>query len=581
MFIQLYKNKIYKRGKKQEVKQRPSFLEKITLQTRLTFLFLTLLILSLSVVGSVCYVQSRENTMKIIENRLIREVNVADEVAANLIYAYIGDEPGFIKRFEKRVIPNQAAELIQDGLDPDFYLIKSQQVYPFPISSNSNINFTETLVEDILRKDNGILHAKIDGIHYTLAFKQVQELKGTFVLLVPTNDYLGPIKVLGQFIIITIVISSIIAFIFTMLMLRTITRPLTALRNVMREVRSGDMTQEIKISTTIPEIASLIKSFNQMMVKMKEMIAEINVTTKQLSSTSLDLKTSTITVLESNNSLVEAISVVKIGAEQTAVSSEDSIDTFQEMKYQIENIFSNMDEVITSATGMNNSAQKGELHVKEVIHSTKKFGEEFQEMTGTINLVKEYSLSIADVVSLIKNIAEQTKLLSLNATIEAARAGDAGRGFAVVASEVRKLAEQSAHATEEITQTIGRMEQIVLKASNDFFHMHGNFKSNLSVIGESQTAFSHLTDEIEVVNKKIGEMKELLGELSISLPQMEASAESYVSVSQETLANSEEILVISGEQNEQMKNTHEVSLKLNELSNSLSQMTAQFKVNNY
>ncbi len=565
--------------KRKLVRLKTLLIEKTNLLTRLMLLFLPLLISSLSIVGYVSYSQSKENTMKIIENRLMREVNVADEIAANLMYAYVGDEQGFKKRFEKGVIPNQAAELIQNGLNPEFFVIKSQEVAPLPISANANIVFSEQLITDILQKDNGVLHQMINGIDYTLAFKQVQELKGTLVLLVPTNDYLGPLEMLRKFIIITIFVSSIISILLTMYLLKKyIIKPLTTLRNVMREVRAGDMTKKIKIETSVPEIASLIKSFNLMMEHMKQMISEINVTTKQLSQTGSNLKDTTNHALDHNKTLVQAISIVKNGAEQTAYSSEESIYTFQDMKKQIEVVLDNMQHISLSATDMNRSALTGEKSVQEMIGTINHFETEFNTMTKTIHSVKDHSVSIAKVVDLIKSIAEQTKLLALNATIEAARAGETGKGFAVVAGEVRKLAEQSSSATEEITNTIRRMEDISSKASNEFTNMLGNFQAHLTVASKSKTSFNHLMKEIEVVNEKINGMKNRLEELNISLPKMETAAESFVSVSQETLANSEQMLAASDEQNEQMRNTHEVSLKLNELANSLAQISKKFKV---
>lgn len=553
---------------------------KITMQARLMILFLTLLIGSLSIIGYVSYSQSKEKTVQIIENRLMREVNVADEVAANLMYAYIGDEAGFLKRFERRVIPNQAAELIQDGLDPDFFVIKSGEVYPMPISANSNIMFSEQLIQEIVQKDNGILHRTLNGIDYTLAFKQVQELKGTLVLFVPTNDYLGSIQNLGRFILIAIFLSSIISILFTIVMVRSITKPLTILRDVMRQVRTGDMTKNINVRTTVPEIISLMKSFNLMLDQMKKMISEINGTTKQLSKTGYDLKTSTDHGIEFNNHVIEAISLVKQGAEQTATTSETSIHTFQEMKAQIEVVLENMEHVSTSTLDMNCSAKKGDKSVQEMIHTTNNFATQFHGMTETITSVKEHSISIATVVDLIKSIAEQTKLLALNATIEAARAGESGRGFAVVAGEVRKLAEQSSLATEEITRTIERMEEVSTKASNEFTMMVSKFQGHLSVAKESQLSFNELMTEISIVSEKIAAMKEQLKDLSISLPKMETISETFVSVSQETLANSEEMLAASEEQHKQMKNTHEVSLQLNKLANSLSEMTSHFKIDN-
>ncbi|MGX6600988.1 methyl-accepting chemotaxis protein [Micromonosporaceae bacterium Da 78-11] len=77
-----------------------------------------------------------------------------------------------------------------------------------------------------------------------------------------------------------------------------------------------------------------------------------------------------------------------------------------------------------------------------------------QATAETMNKLGDSSAEIGNVVKTITSIAEQTNLLALNATIEAARAGEAGKGFAVVATEVKDLAQETAHATEDISRRV-------------------------------------------------------------------------------------------------------------------------------
>lgn len=561
-----------------EIENKQSFLLKFSLKTRLIIMVLSLLLSSSSLIGLTSYSKSKETTMEIIEDRLYREVNTTSDIIQNLAFAYVGDQEEFINRVNGVVMPSQSTALIQDGLPATFFLVTKEGAKPMAINKAPEMKLTNKLADEIVAMDHGVLYKKIEGKEYTLTFKEIQELKGIYLIIVPTEKYMEPVNQLAMFIFIVCIVSIILMTIVLFLLVRSLTKPLSILRDAMRRIRDGDLSQEVTLSTTIPEIKSLNKSFNQMMKHMRAMILHINSTTSELFTTGVKLKKASGNVMVQNNQLVEAIKVVRTGAEETATSSDENVETFQNVKRDITKLLQNIDIVYESATDMNTSSINGEARISEMILSMNEIDHEFHKLTTTINGVKDNSMIIKNIVGIIQALAEQTKFLALNATIEAAHAGEAGKGFAVVANEVRKLAEQSSKATEDITSTVRMMEEISDQAANESNAMQIKVKSHLLVAGESKDAFDLLMDGISKLNDELTGMKDYLHVINRSLPKMERSSENIVFISQETLASAEEMLASSEGQIEQINQNHEMGLILTELSKSLSESTKSYRL---
>ncbi|WP_438824557.1 methyl-accepting chemotaxis protein [Bacillus sp. JJ1521] len=553
------------------------FLQRVNLSTRLFILFVSLLVISVVAVGTTSYIKAKEMTIETIEHRLVREAELMGYIAESLKFVYVGQDDYFMQQVDGNVRMQQK-KLEGDGIQAEFFYIQKSEVVPFKVSKDAIPAISEKTITDLVERKNGVIHERINGVDYTISFLNIKEIGGIYGILIPMKSYTGPIDQMAYFTLLVIAVSIIVMTIVIILLVRTIVKPLSALRNTMKEVREGNLKHSVDIRTTIPEITSLHKSYNAMIDQMRSMLNELKTSTKELETTGDELNVSSRDALDSSHQLISAIDTVRQGAEHTASSSEESVHGFKTMSNRIEDIMTNMETVIGSSKNMNLSAERGEKNMGQLISTIQSFEGDFNRLTKTIREVKDYSLEITSLVELVTEIAKQTKLLALNATIEAARAGEAGKGFAVVAQEVQKLAEQSTKATDEITDAITKMESITLLASKEFDQMLLQISSNLQLANDSKISINELMQGIYEVSGNIEVMQEELTGLESIVPELQQSVTQFSSVSQETLASAEEMLAFSESQIQQMENTNRVGKSLHNLSKSLSEITQRFNV---
>jgi len=158
---------------------------------------------------------------------------------------------------------------------------------------------------------------------------------------------------------------------------------------------------------------------------------------------------------------------------------------------------------------------------------------ESERASVQINSLAESAQKIGDVVDLIQNIASQTNLLALNATIEAARAGEAGKGFAVVASEVKSLANQTAGATDEISQQVAEIQNATQAAVQANESIAGTIQqiseiatAIASAVEEQGAATQEVSGNIVQVSEAAGETGRLAGDVLQASNELSRQAES-------------------------------------------------------
>jgi methyl-accepting chemotaxis protein len=163
-------------------------------------------------------------------------------------------------------------------------------------------------------------------------------------------------------------------------------------------------------------------------------------------------------------------------------------------------------DVLAQANEASLAANSGAASIEHTALAMEKIGTQVSRARQTINGLVAESGRIASVVSVIREVADQTNLLALNAAIEAARAGEQGRGFAVVADEVRKLADRTTCSAHEIGMMISAMQLAVTNTMSDMEGVAGNADQSIAAAEEAALRMNEISASANKVSEAIKEV---------------------------------------------------------------------------
>ncbi|KUH32955.1 hypothetical protein APY94_07875 [Thermococcus celericrescens] len=274
---------------------------------------------------------------------------------------------------------------------------------------------------------------------------------------------------------------------------------------------------------------------------------------------------------EAINQVTEAISQVSIEAQrqqETISEIKNAMDVVQDTvavtSQATDHVSAAVDEVVSISK---EGEERGRLATQEIT----KIQDVMTNITQTIQAVKEMGKQIGEITNVITGIAGQTNLLALNAAIEAARAGEAGRGFAVVAQEIRKLAEESKDAANNIKKIIETMTERVDEAASAAENGVSVVEEASGILEETIAYMTNINELVSELGPQMEELKQKVEEAENEVQKVLQAVDALAASAEENTAAAEEVSSSAQEQNAALE---EISRATDELHRRMEDLIA-------
>jgi len=332
------------------------------------------------------------------------------------------------------------------------------------------------------------------------------------------------------------------------------TRPIRELVAATDRLAAGDLTVKVSVSSR-DELGQLAQSFNTMVDNISNLLRGVMTTADQVAASAEELSATSGEAERAINQIAATITDFAQGAHNQTEEIEAVLKTADQLTTASQNVAEKARSAAGLSAEMANAAQTGGVAAQSAVDKMREIKEVTTTTSEVVAGLGEKSQQIGQILDVISEIAGQTNLLALNAAIEAARAGEQGRGFAVVAEEVRKLAEQSQEAAQQIAQIVREIQAQTGQAIEAMQSGNAKVNEGVDVVQTAGEAFQNILGKIttsvamiEAINAAAGEQAEGMSamvrgteQVAVIARQSSANAQSTAAAGQQVTASMEEI----------------------------------------
>lgn len=333
------------------------------------------------------------------------------------------------------------------------------------------------------KREFAIKEIDLEGESHFVATSYIENADWYVVAQVPVAEIMSDLNSARNRIIGVVVVILLLFAVAATWLANSLSRPIADLSDVFSSLGRADGNLDVRLQ---PQQA---KELKQLQEGFNAFVNKIRATVEDIAATSESLKNEAGMVAESSRTQLQQRQIQSDHMHRVAAA-------VNEMDYTVQEVERHANTAADTAGELEKSSESGKHVVNQAQVAITELSDQINTVSEVISRLAQNTEAIGSVLEVIRGVSEQTNLLALNAAIEAARAGDQGRGFAVVADEVRTLAQRTNESTNEIQNTINRLQEEASTAVDLIAESTNRASAGVDSVVEAEQMLTHIASGV-------------------------------------------------------------------------------------
>ncbi|NLK28481.1 MAG: HAMP domain-containing protein [Clostridiales bacterium] len=426
--------------------------------------------------------------------------------------------------------------------------------------------------------DSGLQYVDFNGEEHLFVYSKVDTSNSIICTVIPKSFIVAQADDVKDITFLFVIAASIIAIAFGTFMASDFSKAINKMIKVLLKTASGDLTNTIS-DRRKDEFHILGNSINDMIESMTGLIQKMAGVGKNVSNSASVVGDSSKNFIRATEEISNSVNDIEQGVTQQATDAENCLHQMSDLAEKINVVYTNTNSIETIAGNTKDIVTDGITILDDLYSKANDTTNITRNVIVDIENLEKESAAIYRIVQTINEIASQTNLLSLNASIEAARAGHAGRGFTVVADEIRKLADESMVASNEIRKIIQRIGDQTKKTVETAKYAESIVLSQEDALNNTVRVFHDINQHVENLTDNLQQIASGIEGIEHAKDDTLSAIESISATAEETAAAASQLGTTAENQLSEVNKLNDVVQQLHNDAINLENTIRIFKIN--